>query len=78
MTRARRSRDVLSDLASHVYAQIYGMTARQRRAALRALDKLTSTNCSASLFDMRHVLREYIYWASSSRAAIRKRKRGAA
>lgn len=64
----------LSSLAGGVYNQIICMTPRQRRAALRELDKLSPTNCGWYLYEMRHVLREFIATASSRRCKVRRPK----
>jgi len=71
--RSKSAARVLGDLASDVYAQIYRMTPRQRRAALRALDRFSSTNCGWPVYAMRDVLRGFVRDASSARTAIRKR-----
>lgn len=57
----------LGELASGLYSEIHKMTPRQRSAALRALDGLTSTNCGWTLYRMSEVLRGFIDDASTLR-----------
>ncbi len=63
--RARSAKAQLSDISSSVYSAIFAMTPRQRGAAVRALDGLTTTNCNWTLYEMRSVLRRFIDSASS-------------
>jgi hypothetical protein len=73
----RTAKQQLGDLADALYSAIYNMTPRQRSAALRALDGLTTTNCGWILYGLRQVLRGLINDASSSRernARARARK----
>lgn len=55
-----------------VYRAILALTPRQRRAALRELDKLTHTNCGWHLYAMREPLREFIRVAAPRRARKEK------
>lgn len=76
MADAKRSKPaavVLGNLASAVYAQIYAMTPRQRRAALRALDRMNDRNCGWTAYRMRAVLRDFVAEASSARAKVRRK-----
>lgn len=57
----------LGELASGLYSEIHKMTPRQRSAALRVLDGLTSTNCGWTLYRMSEVLRGFIDDASTLR-----------
>jgi hypothetical protein len=61
------SKAVLTELAERVYSTIYDMTPTQRRRALRTLDGLTTTNCGWTVFNMREVLRTFIFMATPQR-----------
>ena len=72
---ARRYKNELGEIAGGLYRRIYELTPRQRRAVLRMLDGLTSTNCGWTLYEMREVLRGFVSAASHSRSKIRKQPR---
>jgi hypothetical protein len=61
----------LGALASHVYSEIYAMTPRQRRAARRALEQLSQTNCGWTLYGMRGTLGVFLAMATP----LRKRRK---
>ena len=71
-----------SDIAYGAYGKIIMTTPRQRRNMLKALGKLTTTNCGWALWDMRGILAEFIGMASprgereSRRRAAQKRAKG--
>jgi hypothetical protein len=65
-------RDRLSELASGLYHEISIMTPRERRAASRAIDRLTDTNCGWQVYELRHVLRDFIATATPKRRKKRK------
>lgn len=66
----------LADIANEAYASILRLAPRQRRAALRALDGMSETNCGWTEFEMRPVLREFIRMASSGRCKARRPSAG--
>lgn len=75
MKRRASARRWLGDLCGKFYAEIYNLTPLQRRAVLRALDKVEQTNCSWTLYRMRPVLRDFVDAASSSREFSRRGKK---
>ena len=77
-----RAKAQLTALAGEVYSAIFNMTPRQRGAAVRALEGLTSSNCAWTLYEMRPVLLGFIQQASGfterkARARARVRRRAA-
>lgn len=75
--RQRPAKARLGDLSDAVYSAICDLTPRQRRAAIRALEGLTETNCSWVLHRMRDVLLGFIDDASMLRQRkARARARG--
>ncbi len=73
MRRSVKAR--MSDFASALYREIYDMEPRQRTAALKALNGLTTTNCNWILYELRLPLIRLIDAASSSRERAARRKR---
>lgn len=69
--RKPSAKSVLADIANEAYGRIVEMTPRQRRAALKVLDGLTTTNCGWTLYELRGSLREFIRMATP----LPKRKR---
>jgi hypothetical protein len=65
----------LDETSAQTYGRIFNLTPRERRAALRALDKLTTTNCSWHLYAMRDVLRDFIDCATPRREKRRRERR---
>jgi hypothetical protein len=62
-----------------VYSEICNLTPRQRRAALRVLDELTTTNCGWTLYRMRAGLLDLVDGASTAREQrnrARKKSKG--
>jgi hypothetical protein len=72
----RKMRDRLGALVDPVYLQIYNWAPRERAAALRALAKLTQTNCGATLYNSRALLRTFVEWATSEAEKKAHRREG--
>lgn len=65
MSRSAKAR--LGELAEALYREIYSMTPRQRRRAIRALERCNEVNCSWILYRLRPALLGFIDDASSAR-----------
>lgn len=57
----------LTELTGAIHGALCSLTPRQRGAARRALNKLTTANCAWHVYAMRPVLHEMLAMASSGR-----------